>query len=174
MAHDNQISCISHLKFLLNPSARDLAFWRQIKRWQEPHYNCLVLRREEQEGWFPLLLPGMTWGSSLEEFVICFSGFLKWLIGMLRGKESNVKTGGVLWRGLSFHSSPVWRSSIRYASSFCWFIILSRNIFSDPGMNTLFLSDMLKTLRKCTSSTFDLDAYHDPKPQNNCFHFSLF
>jgi len=41
---------------------------------------------------------------------------------MLRGKESNVKTGGVLWRGLSFHSSPVWRSSIRYASSFCWFI----------------------------------------------------
>lgn len=165
MAHDNQISCIAHLKLFLSPSARDLALWRLIKRWQEPPYNFLVLWREEQEGWFPLLLSGVMWGSSLERFVICFAAFLKPLMGLLRGKESNTKTGGVLCRKsfllFIIHMNkwhPVCQFFLLIYNTQPNFRIHSRENFSDPGMNTLFLNDMLKSLGKCTNSVFGPDT----------------
>lgn len=80
---------------------------------------------------------------------------------MLRDKESNAKTGGVLCRR-SFLLFVISMNEQHWVCQFFLliyntqsnFIIYSRNNFSDPDVNTLFLSDELEILRKCINSVW--------------------
>lgn len=158
MARDNQISCISHLKLSFSPRPGILKTDKKVTR------TSFGAGRSRKAG-FHFFCQVWVWGSSLERFVICFAGFLRPLMDVLRGKEGNAERSGVLGR----RSFLLFIICMKEWHLVCQFFLLiynrrsrfkmhSRNNFSDPAINTQFRSDMLKSLRKSADSGFGPDS----------------